>query len=75
MYLAELAWRRGCSVIRGAPRGLFSFLSNKALFGLFPLASSKSCDGFISILYFVPKTFFFGPSGVYGPFKPNRKHK
>ena len=49
MHLAELPWRRSCSAIRGAPRGLFSFLS-KAPFGLppivvvvvFPLASSYS---------------------------------
>ena len=40
MYLAELPWRRGCSVIRCAPRGIFNFLSvfsNKAPFGLPPI--------------------------------------
>ena len=44
MYLAELPWRRGCSVIRCAPRGLFSFLSvffNKAPFGLPPIGYSS----------------------------------
>ena len=53
MYLAELPWRRGCSVIRGAPRWLFSFLSvfsNKSSFGL-PLIGQQlqSCDGFTSV--------------------------
>ena len=37
--LAELYWPRGCFAIRGAPRGLSSFLcfSNKALFSLPPI--------------------------------------
>ena len=38
MCPAELPWRRGCSVIRGAPRALFlSVFSNKAPFGLPPM--------------------------------------
>ena len=62
MYLAELPWRRGCSVIRGAPRGLFSFfsvLSNKAPFALPPIMVSS---------VFCAQKLFFGPS-LWGPVK------
>ena len=63
MYLAELPWRRGCSVIQGAQRGLFSFLSvffNKASFGLVATVM------WLFHQYFVPKMFFFGPN-AWGP--------
>ena len=52
--------RRGCSVTRGAPRGLSKFLpvsSNKTPFGLSPVGLEKqSCDDFINILW--PKYIF-----------------
>ena len=61
MHLAELPWRRGCSVIRGAPRGLFSILlsvfSNKAPFGLPPIILTRETGTRIHMYYFekIPK--------------------
>ena len=63
MYLAELPWRRGCSVIRCASRGLFSFLSVffniliKLHLASLPLASSYSRVAVSSI--FCAQNIFF----------------
>ena len=60
MYLAELPWRRGCSVIRCAPRGLFSFLSVFLItlyLASLPLASSYSRVAVSSVFW--AHNFFF----------------
>ena len=60
MYLAELPWRRGCSVIRCAPRGLFSFLSVSLIklhLASLPLASSYSRAAVSSV--FCAQNIFF----------------
>ena len=72
MYLAELPWRRGCTVIRGAQRGLFSFLSvffNKAPF-IWPHSHWLEATTVMRLFhqYFVPKICFFGPN-AWGPVK------
>ena len=71
MYLAELPWRRGRSVIRGAPRGLFTFLSVfsiKLHLASHPLASSYSRVT-VSSVFCAQNIYMFGPSVVWGPVK------
>ena len=67
MYLAELPWRRGCSVIRGAQEGssvfsLFSLI--KLHLTSHPLASSYSRVTVSSV--FCAQNIFFRPKCV-GP--------
>ena len=60
MYLAELPWCRGCSVIRCALRGLFSFLSVfliKLHLASLPLASSYSRVA-VSSVFWAHKIYF-----------------
>ena len=69
MYLAELPWHRGCSVIRGASRELLSFFSvssTKLHLASHPLASSYSRVTVSSV--FCAQNTFCGPS-VWGPVK------